>query len=405
MSDASVRAAGLARTSYGRLLALLAARTRDIAGAEDALAEAFAAALVAWPEFGVPDAPEAWLLTTARNKLTDQMRRAARIDVTDALPEKAPEMYSETASEFPDERLRLMLVCAHPAIDPSLHAPLMMQTVLGVEAADIARVFAISPSALAQRLVRAKRKIKDAGIPFVLPETSALPERLTPVLNAIYAAFTVDWIDGPAGNEALREEALYLADVLVRLVPRSAEVLGLAALLTYSLAREPARIVGGIFVALPDQQVELWDIELRNRAEILLSRASGLQQIGRFQLEASIQAVHMARLATGVTDWHAVRQLLTGLMQIAPSLGAAVALAAAALEDVGPEAAIRQLDSIADRAERFQPYWATCAACLRRLGKLDDALSANATAVHLSDSEILQIWLERRAQSWRGALN
>ncbi len=405
MSDASVRAEGLARTSYGRLLALLAARTRDIAGAEDALAEAFAAALVAWPASGVPNAPEAWLLTTARNKLTDQMRRAARMDVTDAPPEKAPEMYSDAASDFPDERLQLMLVCAHPAIDPSLHAPLMMQTVLGVEAADIARVFAISPSALAQRLVRAKRKIKDAGIPFVLPDASALPGRLAPVLNAIYAAYTVDWMDGPAGQEALREEALYLADVLVRLAPLSAEALGLAALLTYSLAREPARIVDGAFVALPDQDVGLWDIDLRDRAEVLLSRASGLQDMGRFQLEAAIQAVHMVRLVTGVTDWRAIRQLLTGLMQIAPSLGAAVALAAAALEDVGPQAAMRQLDSIADRAERFQPYWATRAACLHRLGKLDDALTANATAGQLSDSEILQIWLERRAQSWRRALS
>lgn len=401
MTDASVRAAEIARTSYGRLLALLAARTRDIAGAEDALAEAFASALVTWPERGVPDAPEAWLLTTARNKLTDHMRRAARMDVTDTPPEKATEMYSDPASEFPDERLRLMLVCAHPAIDPSLHAPLMMQTVLGVEAADIARVFSVSPGALAQRLVRAKRKIKDAGIPFMLPDAGVLPKRLTPVLGAIYAAYTVDWMDGPAGDEALREEALYLADLLARLAPQSAEALGLAALLTYSLAREPARIVDGAFVALPDQDVRLWDDALRERAEVLLNRASGLQQIGRFQIEAAIQAVHMARGATGDTDWRAIRQLLTGLMRIAPSLGAAVALAGAALEDVGPEVALRQLDQIGIQAEQFQPYWATRAACLHRLGRIDDALAANAMAIRLSNAVMLKAWLEARAENWR----
>ena len=321
------RVADLVHESYGRLLAVLAAPTRDIAAAEDALADALERALARWPVDGIPANPEAWLLTVARNRLRDMWKSHA-YRMTDPLDETHDGPAEVDAMPaIPDRRLELMLVCAHPAIAPSIRTPLMLQTVLGVEAAAIAEAFAVEPATMAQRLVRAKKRIRDAGIPFALPERQDLAARLPAVLEAVYGAYAIDWQLAPQATpiETLSAEALHLALVLAELLPDEPEVLGLAALVCLSAARGPARREGhGRFIPLDEQDATLWDAALVARGEGLLRRAHGLGRPGRFQYEAAIQSSHCAR----EPDLDAVRKLYRALLRVAPSLGAAVALAA-----------------------------------------------------------------------------
>jgi RNA polymerase sigma-70 factor (ECF subfamily) len=291
-----------ARESYGKLVAFLAAQTRDLAAAEDALAEAFAAARRAWPQTGVPDNPEAWLFAAARRRIIDAARRArtARDHAAEEIALRGPDPPEEDDPvTVPDRRLGLLFACAHPAIDPAARTPLMLQMVLGLPAERIAAAFLIEPAAMGQRLVRAKRKIKDAGIPFDVPGPDEWHGRLDAVLNAIYAAYADGWGD-PAGEDAARvelaSEALWLCEILVAMLPKQAEALGLRALLLHLHARRRARRDGeGRYVALDAQDPALWDIDAIREAEQLLFRASRLGRIGRFQLEAAIQSAHAAR--------------------------------------------------------------------------------------------------------------
>src|SRR5262245_35333846 len=219
MDDVPRTIEAVARESYGRLLAYLSARLRDVAAAEDALGDAFVKALTTWPRDGLPQAPEAWLLTAARHRLIDRARRDQRLQTASARVLELITAKAEAAPEpFPDERLKLMFVCAHPAIDPAVHTPLMLQTVLGLDAAGIARAFLVSPAAMGQRLVRAKGKIRDAGIAFEVPEESELPRRLEAVLEAIYAAYGSGWEDAAGPDPRARR----LADE----APRTAEPRG-----------------------------------------------------------------------------------------------------------------------------------------------------------------------------------
>jgi RNA polymerase sigma-70 factor (ECF subfamily) len=357
----------LARESFGRLRAYLASRGGDLAAAEDALADALLSALETWPERGVPDRPEAWLLTVARRIEIDRARHRRVIDgAADHLRLAAEEMAAGEADSagFPDRRLALMFVCAHPAIDRTVRTPLMLQAVLGLEAARIASAFVEGPAAMAQRLVRAKAKIRDAGIAFAVPEPEHLPERRDAVLAAIYAAYGLGHDDGAVAAEptlGLAREAIWLGRALVQLMPEVAEAEGLLALMLFCEARVAARrdAVTGAFVALDRQDMARWSAPMLAEADALLRRAGGRGAIGRFQLEAAIQAVHVDRRRTGVTDWRALALLYAGLVADWPSLGAFIGQAAVAARLEGDAAGLRLLDAIDPaRVGRHQPFWA-----------------------------------------------
>jgi RNA polymerase sigma-70 factor (ECF subfamily) len=289
---------------------------------------------------------------------------------------------------IPDRRLELMLVCAHPAIAPNIRTPLMLQSVLGVEAAAIATAFAVEAATMAQRLVRAKKRIRDAGIPFALPERHDLAARLPAVLEAVYGAYAIDWQLAPQGapTESLSAEALHLALVLTELLPDEPEVLGLAALVCLSEARRPARrTADGAFIPLDEQDTRLWDEVLTARGEALLRRAHDRRRPGRFQYEAAIQSAHCTRATRGNVDVHALRKLHRALLRVAPSLGAAVASAAVDGEIDGPDAGLRALDAIDDPAvDRFQPAWTTRAHLLAQAERLEEAAEAYRRAIELT---------------------
>jgi predicted RNA polymerase sigma factor len=397
----AVRSAGVAaRDSYGRLLALLAASTSDLAAAEDALADAFERALRTWPSRGVPGNPDGWLLTVARNRLRDEWksartRRAVPLDAADR--DAVAHIDEIDVDAIPDRRLELMLVCAHPAIERAVRTPLMLNTVLGFTAEQVGRAFSVPTATMATRLVRAKKRIKAAGIPFRIPDRADLPARMSSVLEAVYGAYVIDWATGPQAR-ALPSEALHLAEVLTTVVPGDPEARGLAALIELSMARAPARAdADGRFVPLADQDPSLWNQQLISRAHEHLRAAHAQGQLGRFQLEAAIQAVHCARGRDGTTDWPALLSLHRILHAVAPSLGSGVALAAVTAEVDGPAAGLAALDAlVAEAAGRFQPARATRAHLLDRLGRTPEAIAAYDSAISLTHDTAERQYLEQR---------
>jgi len=394
----------VARESYGRLVAYLSSHTRDVASAEDALGDALLAALTAWPRDGVPQKPEAWLLTTARHSLIDLVRHQrvafANEPALSLLRESPTE--ATLSPDFPDERLKLIFVCAHPAIDPTMHTPLMLQAVLGLDAARIARAFLVSPTTMGQRLVRAKTKIRHGGIQFEIPQERELPQRLDAVLEAIYAAFGIGWDDMVGIDQRgrdLAEEAIWLARVLMKLMPGEAEVRGLLALMLHCEARRPARRgQDGRYVPLSEQDPRQWTFSLIEEAERHLAEASRHRRTGRFQLEAAIQSVHAERARSGRTEWPAILRFYEQLIRVSPTLGTRTGYAAAVAEAIGPEAGLEVLDNIdLQSASVYQPYWAVRAHVLQRLGKAREAYEAFDRAIGLAeDLAVRQFLLQKR---------
>ena len=403
-------AEAVARRSYGKLVALLAARTRDVAGAEDALADAFAAALVEWPDGGVPINPEAWLLTVARRKQIDAVRRRRTGEQgVGHLKLMAEEIEAAAATEatIPDERLGLMFACAHPAIAPGIRAPLILQTILGFDAAAIGSAFLVSPATMAQRLVRSKNKIREAGIPFHVPERSELASRLDAVLEAVYAAFAEGWSD-PAGTEVRRrnlaEEGIWLGRLIVSLLPDEAEALGLLALMLYAQARREARRdAQGEYVPLAEQDPSAWSEELIQEAEGLLRRASSLPGAGRYQLEAAVQSAHVIRRRTGRADWTAIVHIYDALLAMTGSPVVAINRAIALAETSGAAAGLEALDALSDEARLadYQPYWAARAGLLAQTGEIAAADSAYERAIGLESDPVVRRFLQQRRESLR----
>ncbi|MBB4566425.1 RNA polymerase sigma factor [Rhizobium leucaenae] len=395
----------VARQSYGKLIAFLAARSGDVPAAEDALSDALAAALNAWPERGIPDNPEAWLLVAARRNLYGAARHAnvkaaARETITLAF-EEAEERMNADAPAFPDERLKLLFTCTHPAIDRSVHTPLMLQTVLGVDARTIAQAFIVSPETMSQRLVRAKTKIREAHIPFSVPDRSLLPERLTGVLSAIYAAYGLGWdgLDGEDGKRnSLADEAIWLGRALLATMPQEPEAIGLLSLMLYCEARRAARRdADGRYVPLAEQDTARWNAIMMAEADGLLRQAGAFDHFGPFQCQGAIQSVHCERRRSGVTDWMALAKLYEALVLMKPTVGARVSQAAVVGQALGLAAGLQKLNQLAERdILSYQPYWAVRAHLLAEAGETESAAAAYRTAIGLSDSSAVREFLQAR---------
>lgn len=404
----AVAAERVARDSYGRLLALLAARTRDVAAAEDALADAFAAAISTWPRSGVPDNPEAWLFAAAKRKLIDASRRRRTASEGEAqLLLNVEELEAETAAgDMPDRRLGLLFACAHPAIEESVRTPLMLQVVLGFSAERIGAAFLVEPAAMGQRLVRAKNKIRDAGIGFDVPKPAEWGARFAVVLDAIYAAYGSGWSD-PLGADperrGLAEEAVWLARVLASQVREEPEPLGLLSLMLHLEARRPARRDhDGRFVPLDEQDVGLWRREFMLEAESLLRSAAAMKRPGRYQLEAAIQSAHATRAWRGEADWDAIVLLYGALSELTGSPVARLNAAAAVARRDGPERGLAAAEEVARLfpvLNDYQPYWALKADLSGRLGRAEAARVAYDEAISREADRAVIAFLEARRDS------
>lgn len=393
------------RDAYGRLISYLAVNWRDLESVEDALADAFLSALEIWPQIGIPDKPEAWLLKVARRRLIDRARRErvsekalpALLDISEDIRQM-----SITDTSFPDERLKMLFLCSHPEIDPSIRTPLMLQTVLGIDAARIASAFVVKPSTMGQRLTRAKAKIRAGRLTFTIPDAEELPLRLDAVLEAIYAVYGSGW-DDLAGVDARRkglvDEAIYLGRLLTKFMPDEPEVQGLLSLMLHCEARRTARRDdSGSYVPLSGQDTSRWSIPLMMEAEHYLHIAARSGRLGRFQLMAAIQSVHSQRARIGRIEWEEIALLYEGLTRLSPTLGVLVGRAAACAEAYGAVEGLVLLEAIPqDKIVNYQPYWALAAHLYQKMEQVEKAKRAYSRAIGLCEDLSVKQFLHQRA--------
>jgi RNA polymerase sigma factor (sigma-70 family) len=383
------------RSDRGRILAALIARLRDFQRAEDALQEATESALSHWGRNGVPDRPVAWLIRVAFRKAIDQIRRArTAADTNAALEVLARDEAADDPEAIPDERLRLIFTCCHPALEAKSRVALTLRTLCGMSTTQVAAVFLDAEPTMGQRLSRAKAKIAAAGIPFEVPGAEHWDERLQSVLTVIYLIFTSGHAAGPVQGLDLAEEATFLARMVLTLRPGEPEVMGLLALLLLTHARRDARQVGGRFVALSDQDRSLWDRPEIAEGLALLDQALALRQPGPNQIKAAIAALHAQARDAQATDWRQIAALYARLLAFEPTDVVRLNFAAALMEAGDAEVALHlvlRLD-----LDEYQPFHATRAELFRRLGQVEAARLAYQQAIRLSGDAAEQAFLTER---------